>query len=178
MIYPKTAPNIREPVSLFTGPFSATLWPRAARAKGPGQGKPCSARAARALTGREVFCPNIQPRAHARLTGLLLTTAPRAKRFLKFKKSLPDVVWPAAFQAQKEIRDAHRLAWFLLALGARKAKRRERRAEPSKHRPSIRKSKICGLTSSIINQGERERGERVHLTRCWWPRAARAKGSG
>ena len=39
MIYPKTAPNIREPVSLFTGPFSATLWPRAARAKGPSQGK-------------------------------------------------------------------------------------------------------------------------------------------
>ena len=33
------APNILEPLSLFTGPFSATLWPRAARAKGPGQGK-------------------------------------------------------------------------------------------------------------------------------------------
>ena len=28
------------------------------------------ARAARALAGREAFCPNIQPRAHARLTGL------------------------------------------------------------------------------------------------------------
>ena len=36
---PKMAPNIVEPLSLFTGPFSATLWPRAARAKGPGQGK-------------------------------------------------------------------------------------------------------------------------------------------
>ena len=31
------------------------------------------ARAARALAGREAFCPNIQPRAHARLTGLTIT---------------------------------------------------------------------------------------------------------
>ena len=94
-------------------------WPRAARAKGSGQSKPCAqgpgllSRACMACqaskpvfrshcacpTGRycvsEASCPNFEPRAHARLTGL--TTAwhdpagPRGSRCARPGGTLPEL---------------------------------------------------------------------------------------
>ena len=63
------APNIVEPLSLFTGPFSATPWPRAARAKGPGQGNAARLPSSAAKNG--TYMSNQYDLAHDAHTGAL-----------------------------------------------------------------------------------------------------------
>ena len=119
----------------------------------------------------EASCPNFEPRAHARLTGLTSeAAAPRRARSDQLKlnrpKRLPDVAWPAA-------RRGANMKHFGRNVRQRNA-RQPYQTQTGTSRPGRPRSKPSGQIGNFANNGARElkigQNDRApHILAPWLP---------